>query len=106
MLGIRPGIDVTASNWDDIVFPRQGGMSVSPAHPTNLPYFRRPPELGGTGKDPIWSISSDGLEPALRYRPDPESPGTHGFIEPVHPRTLEEYQDALATTNVRWQRLY
>ena len=48
-LGVRPGIDVPALYPLDIVQPGQGGLSVSPDDPLNLPYFRRPPEWQGAG---------------------------------------------------------
>ena len=47
-LGIRPGFDVPVIHPSDLVGPGQGGMSVSPDDPRSLPYFRRPPALGGT----------------------------------------------------------
>jgi hypothetical protein len=52
-LGVRPGLDVPATELDDLVWPGEGGLSVSPDDPHGLPNFRRPPVLGGTGKDPV-----------------------------------------------------
>lgn len=104
-LGVRPGIDVSARDPDDVVRPGQDGMSVSPDDPGYLPYFRRPPEFGGTGKDPIWSVRENDLGSELRFRPDPANPGTHGFIEPSFPTTLKNYQDALAKSRVHWKKL-
>ena len=52
-LGVRPGIDVPATDSGDLVSSGQGGISVSPDDPQSLPYFRRPPALGGTGKDSV-----------------------------------------------------
>lgn len=46
-----------------------------------LPH-RRPPEFGGTGKDPVWAISTDNLGPDLVYVPDSS---THGTIKPNRP---------------------
>lgn len=103
-LGVRPGTDTTAALGQDVVQPGVGGLSVSPDQPTNLPYFRRPQELGGTGKDPVWSIDSNRLAPDLRYRVDPTTP-THGFIEPAHAMTLDAYQAALAATHAMWNRV-
>ena len=66
-------------------------MSVSPNGPRNLPSHRRPPTLGGTGKDPVWRITIADLGIDLQYRPDPARAG-HGFVEPVRLMTLSEYQ--------------
>lgn len=104
-LGVRPGIDVPAQNPSDVVWPGQGGMSVSPDDPAYLPDFRRPPEFGGTGNDPVWIIHDDNLGPDLIYRPDPAKPGTHGFIEPGRPMTVQAYQNALGATQSRWNKL-
>jgi len=81
-------------------------MSVSPDQPAHLPDFRRPPELGGTGRDLVWFIHDHDLEHELRYRPDPDSPNTHGFIEPAFPMTLQVYQKALENSQGRWQKLF
>ncbi len=89
---------------DDLVFPKQGGMSVSPDDPWNLPEHRRPPEFQGVGRDPVWIIDETQLGPDLMYRPDPHQPG-HGFVEPAFSMTLAEYQDALAQTQASWRRL-
>ena len=103
-LGVRPGIDVPVLHAKDMLRPAQGGMSVSPSDPFNLPYFRRPPEFGGTGRDSIWHINDYDLGPELNYRPDPSNPHTHGFVEPLHPMTLVDYQNALVSTQGLWQK--
>lgn len=38
------------------VHPETGGMSVTPGDPMGLPVHRRPPELQGWGKDPVFEI--------------------------------------------------
>jgi len=103
-LGIRPGKDVPVQRPGDVIQPHQGGMSVSPNDPINLPYFRRPPGFQGTGKDPVWSIDESDLGPDLCYRPDPVTAG-HGFIEPSHPMTVAAYQLAIARTRDRWRKV-
>ncbi|HQU44204.1 MAG TPA: hypothetical protein PK867_15395, partial [Pirellulales bacterium] len=105
LLGVRPGTDLLVSLPYEIVPPGAGGLSVSPHDAANLPYFRRPRQLGGTGKDPVWVIESSLLRPGLIYRPDPNSP-THGFIEPASSMTLDDYQRALAATQPLWQRVF
>jgi len=91
---------------DGLVRPGTGGISVAPDEATNLPAHRLLPEYGGTGKDPVWWIGEDDLGDRLSYRPDPD-PDTpnHGFIEPAHTMTFEEYQQALQSTQARWRRL-
>jgi hypothetical protein len=103
-LGVRPGIDVPAVNPDDLVRSGQGGMSVSPDDPMNLPHHRRPPEFRGVGRDPLWMIGQMDLGPDLDYYPDPGLPG-HGFVEPARSMTLSEYQHALALTQDRWRKV-
>jgi hypothetical protein len=103
-LGVRPGIDIPAQAPSDVVLPGQGGMSVSPSDPGNLPAHRRPRNLGGRGDDPVWRIDEEDLGPNLSYRPDPDDPSRHGFIEPSRPMSLQEYQDALGLTRRRWQK--
>jgi hypothetical protein len=104
-LGVRPGDqapnnDVLAVRPDDTVKPRTGGMSVAPDDPLNLPRFLRPPEFGGTGKDPVWEIDDADLPPALTFRRDRP---THGLVEPTDESALADYQAALATTRDKWR---
>jgi hypothetical protein len=103
-LGVRPGLDVPAIKSDDLVLPVQGGMSVSPDQPGNLPYYRRPPRFQGVGRDPVWSIDESELGPDLIYRTDPTQTG-HGFVEPARPMTLDLFQNALALTQNLWRKL-
>ena len=102
-LGVRPSIDIAVdtSGWVD---PGSGGMSVAPRDPMHLPRHRRPPEIGGTGKDPIWSIRVSDLSQSLVFRPDPFSPAVHGFVEPAVRMIFEEFQSALADSRMLWQR--
>jgi len=104
LLGVRPGSDPTADVLaiapSDRVLPGLGGLSVAPDDPVHLPRHRRPATLGGKGRDPVWSIDSDDLEPDLEFRQD--RPG-HGLIEPKRAMTLQEFQDALAGTRCRWK---
>ena len=44
-LGVRPGIDILVGA-DSTVVGGEGGMSVAPDSPANLPPHRRPPEHG------------------------------------------------------------
>jgi hypothetical protein len=102
-LGVRPGIDIDATRPSDLVPPNQlQGMSVAPDDPMNLPDHRRPVRLGGTGKDPVWSIEEDELGPELQFernRPD------HGVMGPAAPVTLAEFANALKRTREQWRKV-
>ncbi len=104
-LGVRPGAQGDIPVEGDVVKPNTGGMSVTPDDPMGLPSFRRPPGMGGTGKDPVYCISEECLGQSLRYRPDPHRPNEHGFIEPSKPMTLEDFQKALADTVRSWKKV-
>ncbi len=106
-LGVRlgdqaPNNDVDAVAADDIVPPGVRGMSASPADPTHLPGFLRPPAFGGTGKDPVWVMDTADLPPGLVFRQDKP---THGMVEPSPgvPTTLAEYEAALFSTRTHWR---
>jgi hypothetical protein len=101
LLGAVPGIDIIPE--DEMVYPGTEGMSVAPNDPANLPEHRRPPEFGGTGRDPVWGIDSEGLPTDLNYAPD-ELDVKHGFVEPATVMTFDGYQDALAETRELWIR--
>jgi hypothetical protein len=105
-LGVRPGSqlipDVVAVHPTDMVLTGLGGMSVTPNVPQNLPRHRRPPSLGGTGREPVWYIDDKDLGPQLSFRQDRP---THGLIEPDGPVELQHFQAALASTRPYW-RLY
>ena len=103
-LGVRPGIDVSAIKDADPVPPGQGGMSVNPDDPLNLPVIRRPPTFGGVGKDPVWMIDTADLPAELYFRPDPASP-KHGFLEPCRAMTLGEYTRMLMSTRGSWRKV-
>ena len=99
-LGVRPGVDIPV-DANGMVRPGTGGMSVSPS-PESLPPHRRPPGLGGTGKDSVWQMNTNNLGSDLRLVPD--SP-THGTIQPSRKMTLAEYQNALNDTVGSWEKV-
>ena len=80
-------------------------MSVAPDLPERLPTHRRPPEYGGTGKDPIWELELADLGEELVYREDPLMPDAHGFVEPALPTTFDAYESALSQTRRAWRLL-
>jgi hypothetical protein len=102
-LGVRLEGDIVIRE-DGTVGPSTGGMSVAIDDPRDLPPHRRPPEHGGWGSDPVWKIDVDDLPSSLVFRPDPEDPSRHGFIEPMETMMLDEYQGALAATRAMWAR--
>ncbi len=88
---------------DGTVDPGRGGLSVSPG-PESLPQSTRPPELNGIGKDPVFELETEELpNESLRYREDPCSPQTHGFIEPAYPMKFEHYQRLIYETSEHWR---
>jgi hypothetical protein len=103
-LGVRPGIDIAAIDGAELVFPGDGGPSVAPDDPRNLPRHRRPAEFGGTGKDPVWSIDEDDLGALLVFRVDPDNP-KHGYIEPARPLNVDSMQQALKSTRPNWRKV-
>lgn len=100
-LGVRPDLDIPVDT-DGYVEPLTGGISVSPLSPEQLPEHRRPPEFGGNGKDPVWSLTGDQLPAGLHYHPDEENPDGHGTIEPASRMTLGAYEEALRATRSAW----
>jgi hypothetical protein len=103
-LGVRLDMDIDADD-EGYVWPRSGGVSVSPGNPVSLPRHRRPPEYSGTGRDPVWSIGATALPDGLVYRDDPDKPDRHGFIEPSTRMELDEYRLLIRETRQSWVRL-
>jgi hypothetical protein len=68
----------------------------------NLPAHRRPPRLGGNGKDPVWRIDIASLGPDVIFRQDKP---THGLFEPAREMSSEEFQTALAGLASKWFKL-
>jgi hypothetical protein len=101
-LAVRRDVDIPVSK-DDTVEPETGGMSVSPPPITNLHPLRLPRELGGLGKDSVFELETDELPDELTYRPDPNNPEGHGFIEPSHQMVFEYYERAIHATRGLWR---
>jgi hypothetical protein len=79
-------------------------MSVAIGTPENLPEHRRDERFGGWGPDPVWQIESSDLPATLSFRPDPADPSRHGFVEPIEAMSLDDYQEALASSRGIWSR--
>jgi len=107
-LGVRPGVgygtDIPVAS-DGNVYPQTGGLSVAPGDPMYLPDVRRPRDLGGRGKDPVWRLDVKSLATGLIYRPDPKHRQSHGFIEPAQVMTFEQFQALVAATRPHWTRV-
>jgi hypothetical protein len=104
LLGARPRVDIypdAANNVTD----GAGGMSVTPDDPAHLPPHVRPQRLGGIGKLPVFELETVRLGEKLTYRPDPERPDRHGFVEPRELMSFGEYQAALAFTQPDWKEM-
>lgn len=103
-LGVRPDVDVPVDEGG-FVEPGTEGMSVVPPPVTNLARHRLPRELGGTGRDPVFELDTYELLEELVYRPDPANPEGHGFVEPSHRMSFEEYRQVIHGTRAVWHRL-
>ena len=124
LLGVRPGIDINVEQMPVGYLDEQGyllaeskrefraelitvairdtkGVSVSLSIEA-LPAFRKPPQFGGTGKDPLWQIDDSNIAGDLQAIQD--SP-THVSILPRVTMSLERYESALANTQNDWERI-
>ncbi len=77
-------------------------MSVAPDDPFLLDQHRRPPEFGGSGKDPLWEIADDQLPVELSFFADFID---HGVIQPARVMPLANYESALVGTRELWKLL-
>lgn len=62
-------VEVNGEKYVEPTPDRPQGMSVAPDDPINLHPRHRPPELGGTGRYPVWSIWVQTCDFAGRVRP-------------------------------------
>jgi RHS repeat-associated protein len=94
----------------DIVPDEAGFVSSNPTDPKGmstaldpklLPKFLRPPELGGTSRNPLWRIDASKLPANLEAMPDLADPN-HILIAPASKMTIEAYQQALLATRSMW----
>lgn len=78
-------------------------MSTAPDDPKFLPAHRRPPEHGGTGKDPVWGAESSAISAGtLNWVQDKP---THGNVEPKATMKYSEYRAALEGTAGLWKKI-
>jgi hypothetical protein len=118
LVGPGPDDDIDKDS-DGNVHPSSGGMSVSPSLDL-LPMHRVPRRLSkkysdrfgeATGSNRFWLwLMGDGqfeagrVAAALLFRPDPDMPTKHGYVEPDRKMLVAEYAAALAATRDQWQR--
>lgn len=101
-LGVRPDIDIPVDK-DGEVEPGVGGMSVIPPPVINLAPHRLPREFGGQSRDSVFGFETDELPEELAYRPDPDNPEGHGFVEPARRMSFEEYERSIHDTRGLWR---
>jgi hypothetical protein len=77
-------------------------MSLARFTPLNLPRHRRPPEWGGTGKDPVWTTLSTIFAGPLTYNPDSL---THANAAAAFDMPVAAMQAALAGTRLAWAKI-
>jgi hypothetical protein len=106
----RLGVRVFRERVNDLpvhegyVQPNDGGLSVTPDDPLQMPPQFLPPPYG-TGDDPVWTLSEDDLGPDLAFKADRRRT-FHGFIEPSRRMRLEEFERALSELRSKWQLYY
>ena len=103
-LGVR--VYAEDGEWDlpvneGRVQPNTGGMSVAVDDPRELPPWRRPRSLGGTGSDAVFELNESHLPERLVLRRT--SRRGHGLVEPREDMPIEEYEALLGETKPRWR---
>jgi hypothetical protein len=111
-LGARVPDDI-APDANGKVHPHTGGMSVVSAW-CLLPVHRVPrrlkdkfPRAAGSNALCCWRpgegpFTAGPIGDRLVFRPDPDKPTRHGFVEPAEAMELAAYQAALAATQDQW----
>jgi hypothetical protein len=101
-LGVRIRIDIPV--FRDRVRPGTGGMSTTRDDPALIVRHRRPPSLGGTGRDPVWGCEEALLPAGLRLREDKAGPLIdHFLVEPSFEMPMDEYVALLGATRMDWK---
>lgn len=101
-LGVRKGVDISIDESGNALH-NEKGMSTSPDDPKNLPPHRRPPEFGGTGKDPVWEADSGSLtNDKIEWCED--NPGKHGIVRPKKDMPYDEFKSSLEGTQDSWKK--
>lgn len=87
---------------DGTVAPATGGMSVALDQARNLPKPRLPKSLGGEGRDPVFWMSCEELNPTLFVRPDRYP---HACVEPRSSCLLTQFESALTASRPCWSKV-
>jgi hypothetical protein len=84
---------------DGAVMPGTGGMSVNTTVEA-VPSFRKPPTLGGTGKDlSVFTIRSEDFDSRLLVVQDSK---THCTVQPNGSMSYDRYSQLLKESRPRW----
>jgi hypothetical protein len=96
-LGVRPNTDLPVV--DSFVEPHTGGMSVNTSVDA-VPSFRKPPALGGSGKDTsVFTIRSNDFDSRLVVVQDSAD---HATVQPAGNMDYDTYNILLRESRPRW----
>jgi hypothetical protein len=96
-LGVRPNTDLAVV--DGIVEPQTGGMSANTSVDA-VPSFRKPPALGGSGKDlSVFTIRSNDFDSRLVVVQDSAD---HATVQPAGNMDYDTYNILLRESRPRW----
>jgi hypothetical protein len=85
------------------VSPGKGGMSLAIGSPNHLPPHRRPRQLGGIGRDPVFILTKP-FWVAVHIHVD--QPGEHhACLEPIVRCPIEDFECELAATRRYWRKV-
>lgn len=104
-LGVRidgPWRDL-AVGIDGTIEPGTGGMSVALDAAANLPKPRRPRSLGGQGRDPVFTMFTASVPPALLVGTDNYP---HALVEPRQPCQFRDFETELSNTRPLWSKTH
>ncbi len=101
-LGVRIPQDVQPDENGMVEDPKKG-LSTAKGHPKNLPAHRKPPEFGGTGKDPVWAIDESKVNNEDLMTTNDH--GNHVVVGPKRRMKLEQYEKALERTRPHWKKV-
>lgn len=102
-LGVRDD-DIPVDDLGNVK-PNNGGFSVTADDPDDLPDHRKPKNMGGTGKNPVFYIASNSLNNKLSFVMDTSltAERNHSFIEPKIEMSMEDYRDEICKTRNDWK---
>lgn len=107
-LGVRFGRDGEQGPCDirirdGMVYPMEGGMSVTVTDPMALPSHRRPPHMKGSTKGiEVFSLEAQRLPGELIARADKPNRKLHRSVEPKAAMQAQAYESSLHSTQPHW----